>query len=176
MHGRRTLHEGGLHVDHRGQGLVVDDDRLEGVRSGVLVGGHDDGDAVTDVADLVDREGGERRHLDVIGDRPDAGDRTVEVAELLGAVGGHDVRLLQGGGDVDIGDLGVGHRAAQDRHVQGSGQLDVVGPVGLAMQQARVFLTAQRPAHGSGLGVEGLGHLAPPMIFAASWTDFTMLW
>jgi len=115
---RRARLQRGLHVDHRGERLVVDLDGLECVIGRGLIGREDHCDAVADVADLVHREGGERRHLDVVGHRPHAGDRAIEVAELGGAIGRHDVRLIQGTGDVELGDLGVGHRATQDGHVQ----------------------------------------------------------
>ena len=176
MHSGRTLLESILHVDDRGERLVVDLDGVECVGRGVLGVGDHDGDAVAHVADLVDRERVEGRHLDVVGDRPDTRDRAVEVAELLGAVRRHDVRAIQGRGDVDVGDLGVCHGAAQDRHVQGAGQLDVVGPVGLAVEESSVLLAAQGPADGRRGNVDGLGHLVPPIMLAANCTDLTMLW
>ena len=176
MHGRRALLDCRLHVDDRGERLVVDLDGVQGVGGGVLVGGQHDRDTVAHVADLVDGQCGEARHLDVVRHRPHAGDRAVEVAEILGGEGGHDVGALEGGGHVEIRDLGVGHGAAQDRHVQRAGQLDVVGPVGLSVEQARVLLAAERPTHGIGVGVsECLGHFLPPINSAAYSTDLMML-
>ena len=133
-------------------------------------------DGLADVPDLVDCQRREGGHLDVVGHRPHAGDRTVEVAEVLGGEGSYDMGPLEGGSDVEVRDLGVGHGAAQDRHVQRARELDVVGPVGLAVEQARVLLPAQRPAHRIGVGIrQGVGHFLPPISSAAYSTDLTML-
>ena len=177
MHCRRALLDRRLHVDDRGERLVVDLDGVQGVGGGVLVGGQHDRDTVAHMADLVDGQCGEARHLDVVRHRPHAGDRAVEVAEILGGEGGHDVGPLERGGHVEIRDLGVGHGAAQDRHVQRAGQLNVVGPVGLTMEQACIFLAAERPPHRIGVGVrQGVSHFVPPINSAAYSTDLTMLW
>jgi hypothetical protein len=58
VHERRALGERDLHVDDRGQLVVLDRRSPRARRRRVAVAGHDDRDAVTDVADLV---GGERR-------------------------------------------------------------------------------------------------------------------
>ena len=68
----------------------------------------------------------------------------------------------------------MGHGAAQDRHVQGAGQLDVVGPVGATVQKVRVLLALDRASE-CGAGGECLGHLVPPINVAACATDLTML-
>ena len=61
----------------------------------------------------------------------------------------------------------MGEWAAQNRHVNGAGQLNVVGPVSLTVQQSCIFLAldgaAQSRAH-----VYNFGHyLAPSMSSAA---------
>jgi hypothetical protein len=176
---RGAVGEGGLHVENGRQRLVVDVDVLQRVGRDVAVPGHDDGDGVAGVADLVD---GDRRVVGVDhvgGDRPGAG----QAAELLGEVGaaerGDDTGPLERGRDVDPADPGVRHRAAQDRQVHHAGQGDVVGPVGLAGEQLGVLLAAPAAAQlgravrgaqlaglgdllGDHAGVEFLGHAMPP--------------
>ena len=41
---------------------------------------------------------------------------------------------LKSSGDVEMSDFGVRHGAAQNRHVQRAGKLDVLGPVGLPVE------------------------------------------
>ena len=178
---RAAIGDRGLHVHDCRQWLVVDDDGLERVGGMHGIGGEHHRDAVTDVTHLVDGKRREPGHDDVIGDGPDARDRAVEIAEFGGAIGGHDIRHLQGARDIKLRDASVGHRAAQDRHVQGAGQLDVVGPVGLAMEEPCILLAANRPAERSRrighVRHVNLSHFAEPPIRSAAYaTLFTMLW
>ena len=190
VHQGRALLEGLLHVDHGGQLVVLDHDRLERVRGGVAVPGDDDGHAVAGVLDLVDRQRGVHRRDHVGRDRPGAGHRGPHhVGEVAPAVGGDDAGHLQGRRHVDREDLGVRHRAAQHGHVQQARQGDVVGPVGLAGQEFGVLL-ATAPAtqfaagvrRGEGVGVFGdllgdqagielLGHACTSVMSVESWKD-----
>ena len=174
VHQVGSVSERGPHVQDRRQGLVVDLDGLERVRGEVAVTGDDDGDGITDEAHFL---GGQRRmgrDLDVVGDRPDAGHRTELVAELLAREGGDHAGLGQRRRDVDAGDAGVRHRAAQDGHVEQPGDRDVVGPVGAAGDESRILLAAHRLADDVlACRVERVGHRAPPWV-AAYCTDLTM--
>ena len=98
----------------------------------------------------------------VVGDRPHARDAGVQVAQARRVVGRDDVRHGEGGGQVDLGDAGVGHRAAHDAHVQGARELDVVGPVRAAVEELRVLLATDRAADRVS-GIEDLGHFVPPI-------------
>ena len=77
--------------------------------------------------------------------------------------GDHRHHPGQGGGGrgVDRVDPGVGHRAAQDRHVQHPGQVDVVDVVAPALEEAVVLLALDAPAQPA-LGRVLFGHLGLP--------------
>ena len=191
VHERRAVGEGGLHVHHGGQLVVLHGDRLEGVSGGVAVPGDDDRDAVADVADLVGGQRGVHRRHHVGGDRPGARHgRAHHVGQVGAAVGGDDAGHLERGRHVDRDDRGVRHRAAQHRHVQQAGQGDVVGPVGLAGDELGVLLAAPAAAElaaavrrrqrvgvledlaGDQAGVQLLGHAGTSCFSAgASWKE-----
>ena len=100
---------------------------------------------------------------------------------------------VPGPAGVDLGDAGVGHRAAQDFHVQHAGQGHVVGVVALAADEPVVLDAAAAGTHAADLDlVHCLGGHAPapfplsavslaagasPRSFAAAHrTDLTMFW
>jgi hypothetical protein len=96
------------------------------------------------------------RDHDVLGDRPGARQAALLPGEVRAGEGSHHAGHGTGGGQVDPGDPRVRVRAAGEGHVQHAGQLDVVGPVRLAGDQARVLLADAGPAHlgpGPDLGV-----------------------
>ena len=111
-----------------------------------LVARDDDRDRLADVVDLVDGQARVARVDHVGSHRPRARDRALLVGEVLAGEGGDHARALQRAGDVDRGDLGVAHRAAQDRQVQHAGHGQVVGPGGAAGDQVRVLLALARLA------------------------------
>ena len=135
---------------------------------------------VADVADLVRGEAPVRWHDDVVGDGQTRGDGAVGVTEVVPGEGGDNAGPVQGRRDVDAGDPGVRHRAAEHRHVQHARQHDVVSPVGATGDQSRVLLAAQRLPDGvlaRGRTLEHVGHRAPPCAdpwAAAYCTDLTM--
>ena len=162
--GRRVLQRR-PHVEHRRKLLVVDFDGGQRVGRGVAVAGHDAGHGLADVAHLVHRHRRVRRDHDVRGDRPGAGQAALLGGEVRAGVGGDHPRLVPGRADVHRGDPGVRVRAAEERDVQHPGQRDVVGPVGLAGDEALVFLAQARLAELSGfrLGYLSLrGHSLTP--------------
>ena len=111
-------------------------------RSRATTSGH----GLADVADLVDRHRRVRRDEDVRRHRPRARQAALLGGEVGAGEGGDHAGLVERAADVDPGDLRVRVRAAQEGHVQHAGQLDVVGPVGLAGDQLGVFLAQPGPA------------------------------
>ena len=68
-------------------------------------------------------------------------------------------------GDVDPGDPGVRHRAAQERHVQHAGELDVVGPVGPAGDEPGVLLAQpRRPSSAAALRLSAVTGARPRLV------------
>jgi hypothetical protein len=67
------------------------------------------------------------------------------LSEVVAGEHGVDLRVLQGGRDVDRHDLGVRLRRAQDRAVQQLRQLHVVHVAALAADEAGILLARQRP-------------------------------
>src|SRR5207253_1496022 len=81
----------------------------------------------------------------------------------------------EGLGRVDLHDLRVGVRAADDVEIEHAGQLDVVHVRAPAANEARVFLALERVAHSSDVGRRAGLHQAPPCSAAAAcWTALTM--
>ena len=175
VHLGRGLVQGRPHVEHRRKLLVVDLDGGQRVGRGVAVAGHDAGHRLADVAHLVHRHRRVRRDHDVRGDRPGAGQAALLGGEVRAGVGGDHARLVPGRADVHRGDPGVRVRAAEEGDVQHPGQRDVVGPVGLAGDEALVFLAQAGLAEfgGFGLGCLGRGHSLTPA-WAARRTARTM--
>lgn len=168
----RAFGEGLVGPGDHGQGLVLDGDRGQcggGLARGL---GDDHGDGVAHVAHGVPGEHGagagksvgvgREVALDPAG-YPDAGQR-----HHVGEVGGgghlqHAGQLLRRLG-LDGEDPGVGHGAAQDRHVGGAGQIDVRHVLRLAAQQLRVLAAVQRlseQAVPDGCGLLRLSRLLP---------------
>jgi hypothetical protein len=135
VHARRARGACALQIGHRGQRLVVDVDQRGGVLGDVPVVGHDEGDDLTDVADLVDRQ----RHL-----RPRVRQRRMRDQQRPGLV---ERAEIGGGGDemnarhpasprgVDRTDARVRVRAAQARAVERAGQAHVVHEAREAAEQ-----------------------------------------
>ncbi len=114
-----------------------------------------------------------RRHLDVLRHRPGAGHAADPVAgEVRAGESGDDTLRRPGGVEIHAVDAGVRVRAADDRHVDGAGQRQVVDE-GSAPAQQRCVLLALDGRPDVGLGGLGDGHDATP---AADATAFTMLW
>ena len=139
-----------------GQHVVVDLDELGGVDRGVGVGGDDGRHLLALVAHLV---GGQHR-LGVARQGRHPG-QAVLGHELAGHHGHHALHLGRRGG-VDRVDPGVGHRRAQDGHVEHAGQDDVVEVVALALDEPGVLVALDRVADaadldGSELGRAGFG-------------------
>ncbi len=149
-----------LGVDDRRQRLPLDVDRLE--RVGRLLGrlGDDRGDALAGPLDAV---GGQRaRRVDVVLDaRPRRRPARPSGSGLYGMSA--PVRTATTPGialaarRVDRADVGVGVRAAQDRHVGHPGQLDVVEVAALAGDEAGILDPLDRGAEHVG------GHRMPPV-------------
>ena len=169
MYERRAVSERGLHVQHRRQRLVLDLDRLEGVRRRVRAAGDDHGDRLPHV---VHRRHGERRVIrlhHVVGDRPRARQAALLVGEVRAREGGHHARAAHRTRHVDRGDLRVCHRAPQDREMEHPGQHKVVGPRGLPGDQPAILLAQAGAAElrrGGGAVVDG-GHAGTGLPAAA---------
>ncbi len=170
---RSVVRERLLDVADRAEGLVVHLDELRRVLGQRAALGDDDGDAVTLIARLVSGERVVRRHLDVLRHRPGAGHAADPVAgEVRAGERGDDTLRSPGGVEIHAVDAGVRVRAADDRHVDGPGQRQVVDEGAASAQQGGVLLALDgRPD--VGLGGFGDGHDATP---AADATAFTMLW
>ena len=140
-----------LQIDHRGQRLVVDDDRVERVaRLGVRLR-DDHGNRVTRIAGLVDRDREVLGRLHVGRDGPRARHRArPQVAQIGPGVHRHDTRHARSGRRVDAGDARVGVRAAREGDRQGARDGEVVGVLRLAREQRRVFLAEQPRADETG--------------------------
>ena len=174
----------GLHrVDDDRQRLVVDLDGLARVLGDVGVIGDDARDLLTLETHLVGGQHGlgvvgQRRHpRQVAGGHHLAGEHQVHPGDLPRLAG------------VDPGDPRVRDRAAQDLHVQHAGQVNVVGVVALAADEAVVLAALAARAHPADHDlVQCLSHgLAPfsGLVQPADWdrsfsaaqsTDFTMFW
>jgi len=139
---RRAGFERGNTVHHRRQHLVVDIDQLRGVLRLVRRLGDDQRDRVADVAHLALRQHRMRRlvHRLAVGARDEpAARQAVHPLEVgPGEHGDHPRRGLCLRG-VDLADLCVGVRRAQEVRVRVVRRVDVVGVLPRAGQEAQVF-------------------------------------
>ncbi len=134
---------GGGAGDERQVG-VVDGDELGGLGGGLRALGHDEGDALADVAHAPDRQDGMGRHEHGRAVAPVARHEVGKGAEAVGlGVGagqdGEDARVRQRGGRVDAEDVRVGPRRAEHVGVGLAGEAQVVDERALAPQEARVL-------------------------------------
>ena len=178
VHGGRALLEGGPHVEHRRERLVVDLDRLERVGGLVAVARDHHRHGVPDVAHLVHGEGQVRRHHGVLGDRPDAEGADVLVAEVGTGVGGHDagpVRAAETSTRV-IRACAIGLRSTAMCSMPGRTMLSVqfVLPVTSRASSLRSSGWPTDFCRASG-AASVVGHRAPPAA-AACCTALTMFW
>jgi len=176
-----------LDLHHRGQRVVLDVYQLGRVGGLVALLGHDHGDGLALVADLLtcDRVtrrvhllvGGENRR-DRVGGR--AGD---DVLEVLGREDPQDAGRLLGGLDSDALDLGVGMRAPDHREMDQPCPRQVIRVAPVSGDESRILAAMD-------LGSDKLGDRhhsppavtadrpavldAPPITLAAVWTDLTM--
>ncbi len=75
--------------------------------------------------------------------------------EVFAGDDGEDAGDGEGGAGVNVGDASVGVGAADDVHVEHSGQLDVVYVVAFAAQEAGVFFALHAVAHAADFGRGG---------------------
>ena len=151
VHQRRVRLGGAREVGDDRQRLVLDADGAGGVLGDVAVLGHDHGDDLADVADLVLgervlRAGGDDRLV-----RDDQRQRVREPAlEVLVGVDGVDAFDGERAGDVDVDDAGVRVVRAHEGGVGGMGR-EVVGVAAVAGEQTPVLaaLDALAEAHRS---------------------------
>src|SRR5215208_5385018 len=137
--------EGPRGLDDDRERLVVDLDQLERVLGRVPIVGYDEGDLLALEAHLV---GGEDR-LGIARDGGHPGEALL--LQVLPRDDGANLRVIQGGGDVDAVYPGVGERAPQDRRVQHPRQLQVVHVLAPAADEAPVLLAGHPVAEGVSL-------------------------
>ena len=144
-------------VDHRLLRLVVDLDHLAGVFGQIAALGDHDGDRVTHVADVGDRE--RWRHDQLLAQHGVVAG-TGDPVEVLPGVDGDDARHRLRRAGVDAGDGGPGEVAAEERGMERSRHLHVVDVEAVAGEEALVFLARDRLAEiARGNGRDGgLGH------------------
>ena len=148
-----------VEVDDRLERLVGHVDCLDRVARRCVAGGQHACHAVARVRGHGDGEGVVRGVLHVGGHRPRArhgpGPQRGEVrAAVRGDHAGHRGSARQ----VDASDSGVRVRAAQQREVQRARDVEVVGVLGLAGEQCRVFAAQQPLTHDGGGPFFGDGH------------------
>ena len=146
----RRCRERLFEIDHRRQGIDVDDDVGERVLGEMAALRHHHRQGLADMAHLVLGE----RHLgaQVEGDAGDRRRRHQQrpglpvVAEIVGGIDGDDAGALARGGDVDPADASMGDRAAQERHMHHAREHDVVDEQRPAAQQPRILVALDRGA------------------------------
>ncbi len=176
----------GLDADDRGQRLVVDADPRAGVLGQVSVTRDDHDDGLTHVVDLVPGQGVLGAAMGQRGVGDEQGEGFADAAgQVLVGVDRDEALDVQGPGDVDVDDLGVGVRAAHEGGREGS-PAEVVEELAAAGDQSGVLAATDG-------GAEHLGRHEPApslaarastpallrfsaLICAARRTDFTMFW
>lgn len=158
-----AIAEGILEIDDGSERLVAHVDELDGVASGGVAGGEHHRNGIAHVGGLANRHGIVSRVLHVGRDRPRTRHGSgPQVGEIGTGVGGNDARCGERRAEVDADDACVRVRAAGERQVQCTGQLQVVGVLGFAGEQSRVFTTQQpAPQHGC-RSIVGDGHSGTP--------------
>ena len=171
---RRALLSGPLGGGHRRQRLPVHRNQIGGVVGGVLALRDHHRDRIAHVAGGLAGQRRVRRDLQ-LGQEPAAGQR-VDPGHVLAGEDGDHARMRLGLGDVDAADLRVGVRAPHERGIGHAGQLEVVGVVALAGDEAGVLAPLDaRAEQPSRRRCHGLPPTASPMFSAAYWMAFTML-
>ena len=143
---RRTGGDGGVSVGHGIERIIRDLEGLGAVLRGVAALGHDGGDRLTDVANLVARQ----RQLPARAERRMIDDGRDIAEASLGLEIGRGEHADDGGegprrGGIDP-EARVGIDAAGERHVTGAGHAQVVHIEGLAAQQPRILEAPEGPA------------------------------
>ncbi len=160
---RRALLKRLRRVDDGGKLLPVDGDGVGGVARLAARARHDDRRRLADIAHRVlgERRIGAHLHRGAVlrGDRPAAD----QVADAVGGklrAGQHldDAGHLGGGGGVDLADLGVRMRRADEGRVAHAGHAHVVGIAAAAGDEALVFLAGNACANSFN------AHRLPPLI------------
>ncbi len=158
----RLLLERALHVDHRLERLVLDDDRLERAPRLLGVLGRDDGDRLADVPHAVDREHrlvGELEPVELLA-------RDVRVGQDR-----VDAREPQGRRQVERDDACVGMRAAQRVAPEHPGRGEVARVLELARDLGHRVVAEQPladPADGERRALGGDAHARSAAIRTAS--------
>ena len=150
-----------LRARHRRQDIVFDDDRITRVLGLVLRISDDRRDLLALEADLVGRQ----HRLRVVAQSRHP--RELVLRHQLTRDHGDHAGHPTGSRGVDRLDARVCVRAAQDRHVQHSWQLDVIEVVALAADEAAVLLALDRFADAA-VHVRLGGHYSPPAVAAAT--------
>ncbi len=161
-----------VEADDRRQEVVVDHDPGHGVLGEVAVVGHDEGDRLADVVDLVLGQGVLRAPLGQGGVRDEQRQRLGHGAlEVVVGPDGVDAFAVEDRVDVDRDDARMGVRAAEHRRVQGVAA-HVVDIAPLATDEAVVLHALDRGAdHPRRHGVTSSAASS-----AARWTDRRMFW
>ena len=144
-----------LRVDDGGERIEIETDQLRGILGRVPALGHDDGDGLADVADLVMREKRLLRIDEFVLDqrRPFARQRKLRVRhrrqerQEVGAGQGTDdagcgKRLRQ----MHAADARVGNRASDEDRVQHVRQIEIGDELSAAGQQSTILAARQRAA------------------------------
>jgi len=156
---RRILGQRPLDGGHRGEHLVLDVDRLQGILSDVPVGRRHRRHRLSLVADLLHGNGIGlvQLHGDIDGGRHGLADLGGVLAGDYLHHPGHRPCL----GGVDAHDAGMGVGAPEDRQVQHPGELDVVHVPAVPREQPGILASLHAPAHPARrFGV--YRHLRPP--------------
>ena len=137
---RRPRAQRRLRVDDGRQRLVVHLNQFQRILRLVAVLRHHHGHRVAHIAHPVNGNGGVGNRLQIrVGDGPGAGNGVQNAGRVRPGIDGKHAGRAFGGVGIDAPDAGVSVGAAQNRRVDHSRQLDVVGVGGLPGNQARIF-------------------------------------
>ncbi len=165
---RRACLRRALRIDDGRKRLVVDIDQIHGVLRLIPALGHDNGDAVADVADDVLCQDRIRTDAKIgVRHEPEARHGLQALLRICRGVNGNHARGGAGPRRVDAPDPRVRVGAPQDRRVHQAGQGDVVGVRRRSGDQPWVFAAPDARTE------DGGRHRAPPAA-AASCTARTM--